>query len=379
MNSKPNTRVLIVEDDAMVAEMIKGMVIQEGYTVVGAVCDGRAAVAAVLCLRPDVVLMDLEMPEMDGIEATRCIQATCPTPVVVLTAYDDMQLTTDAADAGVGAYLIKPARGRDLARAITVAQARFSEVRALTAMNADLTAQNQDLGAFAHTVAHDLKNALTPLVGLANLLGEDLPRTPMAKAQEQLDVIAAEGKKLGHMIDDLLLLAEVRDRDLAPRPMDMGAIVLEAQARIAHLVEELDGEIRVAACWPPVLGYSLWVVEVWVNYLSNALKYGGRPPRVEMGWEWVSSDGEAEEPAQRWVRFWVRDNGNGLTREEQGHLFAPFVQLSPGGSQGYGLGLSIVSRIVRKLGGEVGVDSAPDQGCIFWFTLSAADERVTSG
>jgi two-component system, sensor histidine kinase and response regulator len=373
MTPKPDGRVLIVEDDAMVAEMIEGMVISQGYTVVGAVRDGRAAVEAVRCLHPDVVLMDLEMPEMGGVEATRCIQASCPTAVVVLTAYDDLDLTNEAAAAGVGAYLIKPVRGRDLTRAIMVAQARFREVQALSEMNLELTTQNQDLGAFAHTVAHDLKNALTPLVGLANLLGEDLHRTPVAKAQEQLDVIAAEGKKLGRMVDDLLLLAEVRDRDLAPTPLDMGAIVIEAQARVAHLVEELDAEILVATDWPRVLGYSLWVVEVWVNYLSNALKYGGSPPHVAIGWDLIApGNGTAEPSPPPAYRFWVRDNGCGLTEEDQGLLFSPFVQLSPGDSQGYGLGLSIVSRIVRKLGGEVGVESTPDHGCTFWFTLRGA-------
>jgi two-component system, sensor histidine kinase and response regulator len=370
MNRKCNGRVLIVEDDAMVAEMIEGLVVSQGYTVVGAVCDGLAAVEAVQRLQPDVVLMDLEMPAMGGIEATRHIQARCPTPVVVLTAYDDLRLTSEAAAAGASGFLIKPARGRDLARAITVAQARFAETRALAELNADLTLQNQDLGAFAHTVAHDLKNALTPLVGLANLLGEDLPRTPMAKAQEQLDVIAAEGRKLGRMVDDLLLLAEVRDRDLTPRPMDMGAIVTEAQARIAHLAQELDAEIVVAADWPVVQGYSLWVVEVWINYLSNALKYGGRPPYVEMGWT-ALPDGATPEHCPLY-RFWVRDNGPGLSAEEQGLLFSPFVQLSPGSNPGYGLGLSIVRRIIQKLGGEVGVESSVGCGCTFWFTLQAA-------
>jgi two-component system, sensor histidine kinase and response regulator len=90
-------------------------------------------------------------------------------------------------------------------------------------------------------------------------------------------------------------------------------------------------------------------------------------------------DGDTRQLQPPAYRFWVRDNGNGLSPGEQRLLFAPFVQLSPGDSGGYGLGLSIVSRIVRKLGGEVGVQSAPGHGCTFWFTLRAVDDGPTPG
>jgi signal transduction histidine kinase len=104
---------------------------------------------------------------------------------------------------------------------------------------------------------------------------------------------------------------------------------------------------------------------VWVNYISNAVKYGGTPPaapRVELGGE-VQPDGMA--------RFWVRDNGSGLTQEQQTRLFTPFTQLNQVRARGHGLGLSIVRRIVEKLGGQVGVESSgvPGEGSLFYFTL----------
>jgi two-component system, sensor histidine kinase and response regulator len=107
------------------------------------------------------------------------------------------------------------------------------------------------------------------------------------------------------------------------------------------------------------------VAEVWANYLSNAIKYGGDPPRAELG---------ADLPADGRVRFWVRDNGPGLSPEDQARLFAPFERLHQVRAQGHGLGLSIVRRIVEKLGGEVGVESAVGQGSTFWFTLPALRE-----
>jgi two-component system sensor histidine kinase/response regulator len=108
------------------------------------------------------------------------------------------------------------------------------------------------------------------------------------------------------------------------------------------------------------VGHGPWVEEVWVNYLSNAIKYGGRPPRVELNAA-IQSDGM--------VCFWVRDNGPGIALDEQIRLFEPFTRLDHIRAGGHGLGLSVVRHIVEKLGGQVGVSSAPGQGSMFSFTL----------
>jgi two-component system, sensor histidine kinase and response regulator len=375
MTRETQGRVLVVEDDGLVAHMVQSLMQQEGYEVVDVVGDGRAALEAVAQHRPDIVVMDLQMPGMDGIQATRRIQEICPTPVVVLTAHDDLQLTEEAARAGVGAYLVKPPNGRSLARAIMVARARFEETQTLSVANADLSEQNRDLDAFAHTVAHDLKSGLQPIVGLAQLLREELEEIPVEHAQRYLELISGDGKRLGRVVDDILLLAEVRDRELPLQRLDMADLIAESQARLAQMIEEWEAEIVLPQDWPAVQGYGPWVVEVWVNYLSNAIKYGGLPPRVEVGWA-VASALDAIAPES--YRFWVRDNGTGLTPGEQTQLFAPFTQLSPTGAEGHGLGLSIVRRIIEKLGGRVGVESVVGRGSTFWFTLTAAGEGQAS-
>jgi signal transduction histidine kinase len=149
--------------------------------------------------------------------------------------------------------------------------------------------------------------------------------------------------------------------------LDMGRIVAAVQLRLADLLDEYQATVRVldANTWPAARGYEPWVEEVWVNYLSNASKYGGRPPCVEVG---------ADRAAEGQVRFWVRDNGPGLSREEQARLFVPFRRLAQVRAEGYGLGLSIVQRIVAKLGGQVGLESRPGEGSTFWFTLPEALE-----
>jgi PAS domain S-box-containing protein len=141
MSEKESTQVLIVEDNSLIGEIIKGLLEEMGYTVVGEAADGFEAVGMTQSTRPDVVLMDIRMPIMDGIEATRLIQERCPTPVVVLTAYDTPELVERASAAGAGAYLVKPPNAREIEHAITIATARFGDMMELRRLNAELQAE----------------------------------------------------------------------------------------------------------------------------------------------------------------------------------------------------------------------------------------------
>jgi signal transduction histidine kinase len=141
MNAQETPPVLIVEDNPLVGEMIKGLLEEAGYTVVGEAADGFEAVEMTQSLRPDVVLMDIKMPGMDGIEATRLIYERCPTPVVMLTAYDTPEMVEEAGAAGAGAYLVKPPNAREIEHAIIIAMARFDDMMELRRLNAELQAE----------------------------------------------------------------------------------------------------------------------------------------------------------------------------------------------------------------------------------------------
>lgn len=131
-------RALIAEDDALVASVIAAELDKIGIRVAGHASDGRQAVEMAGSLRPDVVLMDIEMPEMNGLEAARQIQSLCPTPVVVLTVYEGAEMAEQAAQAGAGAYLLKPPRAHALERAITIARARFADLIEMRRLNTQL-------------------------------------------------------------------------------------------------------------------------------------------------------------------------------------------------------------------------------------------------
>lgn len=239
---------------------------------------------------------------------------------------------------------------------------RREERAALRRANADLQVRNEELDAFAHTVAHDLKNSIQGVIGYAEALRDDNLSDDLAR--EFADALVQTGRKMGTVVHELLLLAGVRRATVASVPLDMMGVVDEALDRTRPLLERAGASVVAPEAWPTAMGYGPWVEEVWVNYLSNAAKYGGRPARVTLGAE---CRGGA-------VRFWVEDAGPGIAGEAQDRLFIPFSRLTPGPAEGHGLGLSIVRRIVEKLGGACGVESEgkPGRGSRFWFELPAA-------
>ena len=241
-------------------------------------------------------------------------------------------------------------------------QAELHRVNAeLQHRNEELQARNEELDAFSHTVAHDLKNSVQGVIGWGEILRDDGAVLSPLEHHEAADGVVSVGHKMGTIIHELLLLAGVRKTAVEPRPMEMGAVVAEALSRLQHAGAAPTA--TVPSQWPVALGHAPWVEEVWVNYLSNAAKYGG--PTVTLG---------ADTTATGQARFWVHDDGPGLTPEQQQALFEPFARVGSGAAEGHGLGLSIVRRISERLGGACGVESAPIWGTTFWFELPLASD-----
>lgn len=221
-----------------------------------------------------------------------------------------------------------------------------------------LQARNDELDAFAHTVAHDLKNPIAAIsISLKTL---DDPDFPDDNRQSYMRDLRDTAEKMNNIIESLLLLSTVRKTKVPIVELDMTQIVSCVLSRLYNLIEESRAEISIPANWPVALGYPQWVEEVWTNYLFNALQYGGSPPIIELGAEEVKDDQ---------VCFWVKDHGPGIPEENLDQLFVEFTQLKNIHQNGHGLGLSIVKRIIHRLGGEVGVESKLGLGSKFYFKL----------
>ncbi len=132
------TRVIIADDESVIRTDLREMLTNLNYLVIGEVGDGRSAVNLARELKPDVVIMDIKMPDMDGIEAAKLMTQEKIAPVLLLTAYAQRDLVDRAKEAGVVGYLVKPFREQEIVPAIEIALARFGEFRELEKEVGDL-------------------------------------------------------------------------------------------------------------------------------------------------------------------------------------------------------------------------------------------------
>jgi signal transduction histidine kinase len=219
----------------------------------------------------------------------------------------------------------------------------------------------QELNAYAHTVAHDLKNPIQILMGYSEVLLEGLQEIPEDQVRHFLSIINSTSHKMRSIIDELLLLAGVRNlTEVKIAPIDMAVVTQGALDRLQKAISDADAVLTLPDRWPVAYGYAPWIEEVWSNYISNAIKYGGEPPHIELGATLLEGD---------MVQFWVRDYGPGIAAENLHYLFDQFTRLDGTRAEGHGLGLSIVKRIMDKLNGDVGVESIPGTGSVFSFLL----------
>lgn len=161
-STRTTRRVVIAEDEALIRMDLAEMLTDEGYDVVGQAADGDAAVRLAQELRPDLVVLDVKMPVLDGIAAAERIAAERIAPVVILTAFSQRELVERARDAGAMAYVVKPFSSSDLVPAVEMAISRFAEVAALEAEVADLSDRLE-----TRKVVDRAKSALQEQLGLS--------------------------------------------------------------------------------------------------------------------------------------------------------------------------------------------------------------------
>lgn len=224
-----------------------------------------------------------------------------------------------------------------------------------------------DLDAYAGNVAHDLKNPIGVISAYSSLLVSDLEGQIDAEDFILLQRIETTADTMERIVNALLSLAKLRREHIRAQAVDMNAIVSLVEQRLQPMIDKAAARLTVDPALPPALGHAVWLEEVWTNYLSNAIKYGGSPPEIAVGATLLDDTS---------VRYWVRDNGGGIVPELQPNLFGRFERLGQKKFSGHGLGLAIVREIIEKLGGTVGIISLgkPGRGTTFFFTLPRAPE-----
>ncbi|GEM_PF-209930 len=360
-------KLLIIDDVPENIGVLFNLLSGEGYEILIAE-EGGSGLQTAINEQPDVILLDVMMPDMDGFEVCRRLKQnplTQDVPVIFLTALTHMEHRLSGFRLGAVDYITKPIQHEEVSARVRT-HSNLRRLQREQAMHiAQLQERNAELDAFAHTVAHDLKNPLGIISGLSHRLCQHYSQE--AELLDNLQDIRNSAEKMREIIDALLLLARVSKQHLEPQILDMNLVMQQVMQRLQPMLAERQAQVRFPAAWPQVYGQPQWIEEVWMNYLTNGLKYGGTPPYLEIG---AAQEGEQ-------ACFWVKDQGPGLSLEAQEKIFTPFTRLRQhSGEEGHGLGLSIVERIIAKLSGRVGVESQEGQGSRFFFTLPSVAQAA---
>ncbi len=372
MTSKKDT-ILIVDDEPTNLDILQHYLEKHNYTVQRAV-NGKEALKQVSQNKPDLILLDVMMPELDGFETCHQLQAdenSRDIPVIFMTALTNVEDKVKGLKAGAVDYITKPIEYKEVSARLNVhltlrkLQGVLQQQKtAIEQQNRDLQIKNSELDAFTQFVVSDLKKPLLRQAGFTKVLmkSQQLEDHTLTFLQE---IEEARGQMV-ELVNDMSVLAQTHNLDITLAPLDMTKIIATAQYRQASLIEKYKAKLTMPNTWPIVLAHSPWIEKILETYISNALKYGGTPPNLELG---------STPKDNNMIQFWVRDNGIGLTIDQQDQLFSPLLDISNTKvmQEGYGLKLSIVRLLIEKCGGTVEVYSEVGRGSTFSFTLPMAE------
>jgi signal transduction histidine kinase len=358
-----------VDDTPANVRLLSGILKVAGYDVVMASSGPEALDALHAAADPDVVLLDVMMPDMDGFEACRRIRADAPfLPVVMVTALHETPDRVQALEAGADDFLTKPVDEVEvLARVRTLVRAKRQRDR-LERAYADLRRAEGLRDSLTAMLVHDLRTPLTGIIGPLEMLVGD-PDIPLDTVQkEMLGLCRDSAYRLLGMVNDLLDVSKMESGEmtLERAEADPAALIEEAVNPITPLAfQKRVRLVRDVAPGLPVLHADADLLRrVLVNLLGNAIKFTPANGAVTVSAR-PAGDGGA-------VLFAVRDTGEGIPQEAFGRIFEKFGQVeerAAGRTMSTGLGLTFCKLAVEAHGGRIGVESELGAGSTFSFTV----------
>ncbi len=375
MSEAPFAKILIVDDEAAQMKALCDTLGHEHYATTGF----TSAKRALEVLREqdfDLLLTDLMMPEMDGIQLLAAAREMAPDLVgIMMTGHGTIDTAVKAMQAGALDYIVKPFKLNVmlpvLNRALAVRRLRqenaqlerdiAERTRQLEMANKQLESANKELEAFSYSVSHDLRAPLRAVQGFCQIYMDDFRSTIPQDGLPLLEHVLQGSQRMGQLIEDLLEFSR-----LGRQPILRQVVLLDRMA--ARLVEETRAkeperkvDVRLGKLGDCEGDPSL-IEQVLVNLVSNAFKFTRKreDARIEIGCR--------EEGDER--IYFVKDNGAGFDMKYADKLFGVFQRLHTTTQfEGTGVGLSIVKRIVERHGGRIWAESAVDQGAALYFTL----------
>ena len=371
--------VLLIEDERTQRAILRTALERDGFEVEEAE-DGSKGLQAFDRVHPDIVLLDVRMPVMDGFAVCAALRRRPGgnrLPILMLTILNDIESINRAYEVGATDFVTKPVAWpvlghrlrymlrandafQDLAKSEAELAHRVAERTAeLETANAKLEAANRELEDFAHSVSHDLRAPLRAINGFATLLNANEMMALSPDGQDLLRRVVANATKMTQLIKDMLEFSRVTRATLKGAKVDLHGLAKQVAEELRDTNPAAEVEIGPLSV---VNGDQAMLRQALANLIGNALKYSAKTDqsRIEIG----------ATPSGGGTVYFVRDNGAGFDMNYAGDLFKLFRRLHTESEfPGTGVGLVIVKRIIERHGGKVWAESAVGQGATFYFTL----------
>lgn len=364
MNAPP-IRVLIVEDEVIIAAALAVRLRALGYLIAATVSDAARALSVAAEQAPDVVLMDIQLNgARTGIDAAQRLREQLDIPVVFTTAYADAATLEQAKGTEPYGYLLKPYDDSSLKVAIELAvhRHRAEQDRQILQRQLLQSQKLESIGRLTSGIAHDFNNLLSIIYATSEMLELRPDRAPMLLGE--LRSAVSRGASL---IRRLLLFS--RPKSVRVDDVDVGESLLSLRKLLRRLLGP-EVQLRLDTPDAPLLARidPLHLDQLVMNLVINA-----RDAMPDGGEVTISASAAAES----WLRLSVRDSGQGIAPEHLERIFEPFFT-TKAADRGTGLGLSVVRQIVQGVGGSVAVSSELGKGTTFIARLprSAEDTSV---
>ena len=391
-------KILVVEDEVIVAQDIAGRLKKMGYQVTATVASGEEAIEKASENKPDLVLMDIVLKgDMDGVTAAGKIQTKINVPTVFLTAYADETTLERAKITNPFGYIVKPFQQKELQVVIEIALLRHEiETKMQQALKASEAAREaveekaQRQNQYISMAAHELRNPLSAILIFAELLKLDPTYTEDKPQVKKLQCLHSATQKMNKLIDDMLFMGRAESGEFKCNafPINLVEFCQDLLSRLQLGNEEKHQIILV----PPKITSAILdqqlLNEIISNLIVNAIKYSPMGGKVSLELDFFQesegekvsvlnvlretlfTNGHLTNVEYSWITFRVRDEGIGIPETELGKIFEMFYRCNNTGKiKGNGLGLTIVKKAVELQGGAIACESKVGIGTTFTVAL----------
>ncbi len=375
------SKILIVDDESSNISLLEHMMVQEGYKHLHSTTDPTLVMDLFSKVRPDLILLDLNMPKMDGFQVMEQLKERDPeslVPILVLTALKDEKTRWRALGEGAKDFLSKPFE-------LTEANLRIKNLLEMRMLHqrvqmhnelleeqvlvrtAELERTTEELTNFAYIASHDLQEPLRKIIVFGDRLAGRFESVLNDAGLDYIERMQKSAIRMKNLIDDLLNFSRITTHSVSFQPVDLNEVIAEVLSDLEVQIEQTKGKVEVTAL-PTIEAERFQMRQLFQNLISNSLKYHKEniPPVVTV--QHKDSSGGVEE-------IWIEDNGKGFDEKYLDRIFRPFERLhSMSEYGGTGIGLAICRKIVGHHKGHLTATSQLGQGATFRVKLLARQE-----